>query len=298
MRVLRYAFDEAVRSLWRERQSGALSTAAIAVALFVLGGFLLLTANLQRLSAQWSSAAEMSIYLRDDVSAEDRRAIETLLAPGGIVASHEYVSKADALARFKQTFGDLAGAVDRVGDNPLPASLEVRLRPGSGDRASEGDGVESLAARVGQMPGVADVRYDRQWLARVLAAISVIRAAGLLLGAVLAIAAALTVANVVRLSLHARRDELAIMQLVGAPRPYIQGPFVMEGVLQGGAGAFVALLVLAVAFFVVRARYLPSLAAAIDLPSIQFLPPGTCLLVLAGGMAVGCLGGLAAAWAR
>ncbi len=87
------------------------------------------------------------------------------------------------------------------------------------------------------MPGVADVRYDRQWLNRLLTVIRLIRGIGLALGTLLAVAAALTVANVVRLALYARRDELDIMQLVGAPPVYVRGPFVMEGVLQGGVGA-------------------------------------------------------------
>jgi len=121
---------------------------------------------------------------------------------------------------------------------------------------------------------------------------------GLVLAAVLTIAAALTVANVVRLALYARRDEIEIMQLVGAPQAYIRGPFVMEGVLQGGAGALVALAALATAFFLLRAQYLIPLATAVNLTSIHFLSAGMCVLVLAGGMAVGCLGGLAAAWQR
>jgi cell division transport system permease protein len=146
------------------------------------------------------------------------------------------------------------------------------------------------------MAGVADVRYDRQWLARVLSAINVIRGVGLVLGSVLAIAAALTVANVVRLALHARREELEIMHLVGAPQAYVRGPFVMEGVLQGGIGALVALLGLGVAFVSLRTNYLLPLASALNLSSIQFLPLGLCVSLVAGGMAVGCLGGLVAAW--
>src|SRR5258708_3642012 len=184
------------------------------------------------------------------MTATDRRAVELLLAPSDAIASHEFVSKADALARFKQTFGDLAGTVDGLGGNPLPASFEVRLRPGPGTSA----GVDTLAARLRQMPGVADVRYDRQWLNRVLSAINVVRGVGLVLGSVLAIAAALTVANVVRLALYARREELEIMNLVGAPQAYVRGPFVMEGVLQGGIGALVALLALGGAVLGLRAR--------------------------------------------
>ena len=113
-------------------------------------------------------------------------------------------------------------------------------------------------------------------------------------GAILFLAAALTVATVVRLALHARRDEIEIMQLVGAPTAYIRGPFVMEGVLQGGIGATVALVLLLITFLALRGRYLTPLAAAINLSSVRFLSPGLCLVLLVGGMLVGCLGGLVA----
>jgi cell division transport system permease protein len=266
----------------------------IALALFVLGGFLDVTANLELLGAEWSNAAELSVYLKDDITPAERHAVEGVVAPGDLVAAHEYISKPDALARFKQTFGDLAAAVDGVGGNPLPASIEVRLRPGTGVNG----GVDTLASRLRQMAGVADVRYDRQWLTRVLSAINVIRGIGLVLGSVLVVAAALTVANVVRLALYARRDELDIMHLVGAPQAYVRGPFVMEGVLQGGIGALIALVALAVAFLALRGRYLIPLAAALNVSSIYFLPAWLCVALVVGGMAVGCLGGLVAAWNR
>jgi cell division transport system permease protein len=294
MRALRYAFDEAIVSLWRGRQSGVLSTLTIAVALCVLGGFLIVTTNLERVGAELSTAAEMSVYLKDDVPAAQRSAIEAALAPGDVIEGREYVSKPDALRRFKQTFSDLASTIDGLDENPLPASYEVRLRATPAARTR----LDGLGTQLRAMPGVADVRYDRQWLARLADGINVVRGIGLVLGVLLTMAAALTVANVVRLALFARRDELEIMQLVGAPRMFIRGPFVMEGVLQGGIGALVALLVLAAAFFSVKARYLAPLAAAIDVSGVTFLSPALAVALVAGGMAVGCLGGLVAASGR
>ncbi len=288
MRALRYAFDEAVLSLWRGRRSGVLSTATIAVALFVLGVFLIATSNLERLGREWGNSAELSVFLADTVTSEQRASIERTLATGNIVESHQYLSKADALARFKKTFGDLSGTIDSLGENPLPASFEVRLRPGA-----EGS-VDLLLAEIRQSPGVADVRYDREWLQRLAGAVRVVRGVGVALAVLLTIAAALTVANVVRLGLYARRDELDIMQLVGAPRVYIRGPFVMEGTLQGGLGALIALLALTVVFFSAKARYLIPLAAAINLSGVAFLSVEVSLLLVLGGMAVGCLGGLIA----
>jgi cell division transport system permease protein len=291
MRALRYAFDEAVASMWRGRQSGALSMATIALALFVLGAFLIVTANLERLGSEWSSSADMSVYLTDSLTPANRSAIEDTLT-GDVVAGRVYISKTDALGRFRRTFADLASGLEGLGDNPLPASYEVTLRTGAD--AS----IDALVARVRQLPGVADVRYDRQWLSRLLSAVSLIRGIGLALGILLGAGAALTVANVVRLALFARRDEIDIMQLVGAPQVYIRGPFVMEGTLQGGLGATVALAALGVVFFALRGRYLLPLAAAINLSSVRFLPLDLCLWLVLGGMVVGCLGGLVAAVGR
>jgi len=290
MRALRYAFDEAIASIWRGRQSGLLSTMTIALAIFVLGAFLLVTSNLRRLGTAWSSAAEMSVYLNDEVTPEEKQALESVLTPGQVIAGREFVSKAEALTRFKQTFGDLAAAIDSAGENPLPASYEVRLQASArGPQA-----VEALAQRLRPLSGVADVRYDAQWLDRLLGAVSVIRSVGFVVAFILTIAAALTVANVVRLALHARRDELDIMELVGAPTVYVKGPFVMEGILQGGVGALLALLALLVAFIAVRARYLTPLASSIDVASVRFLPLELCLVLVVGGIAVGCIGGLVA----
>jgi cell division transport system permease protein len=293
MRALSYAFDEALTSLWRGRRSGVLSMATIALALFVLGGFLIVVANLQRLTAEWGSGAEMSVYLADDVTADQRRALEALFVRRrGTVAAAEFVSKADALKRFKSMFGDLAGTVDTVGDNPLPASYEVRLDP----RATSGGAVDSLGDELRSAAGVVDVRYDSQWLERLTSAVTILRVMGFLLAAVLTVAAALTVATVVRLALFARTDELEIMDLVGAPTAYVRGPFMMEGVLQGGMGALVALVALAMVFFGLRSRYLVPLAAALNFSAVQFLSLELALLLVVGGMAVGCVGGLVAAW--
>jgi cell division transport system permease protein len=294
MRALRYSFAEALVSLKRGRQSGLLSTGTIALALFVLGGFLIVTANLERLGAEWSSTAEMSVYLEDAITDEQRRGIESALGASDIVASREYVSKDAAMTRFKETFKDVAESIDTLGANPLPASYEVRLKAGS---AAE-TGIDDLGGKLRGTAGVADVRYDRQWLSRLMSAIAVIRGVGLILAAVLTFAAALTVASVVRLALHARRDEIEIMQLVGAPPAYIRGPFVMEGTIQGGLGALAAVVALAVAFFALRGQFLVPLAAAVNLSSITFLPVELAVLLVVGGMAVGCVGGLVAAWGR
>ena len=106
----------------------------------------------------------------------------------------------------------------------------------------------NLVRQLAAAAGVADVVYDSEWLGRVAGTLRTVRAAGLAMAALMALAAAVTVATVVRLGLHARRDEIEIMELVGAPLAFIRGPFVAEGFLQGGIGALVALLLLWMGF--------------------------------------------------
>jgi cell division transport system permease protein len=290
MRMLRFAFDEACASLWRARRSSVLSTATIAIALFVLGAFLVVTANLERLADQWSGAAELSVYLADGIADADRAAIDSDLRANPAVAGVEFVSKSAALARFTATFPDLAPTVGVMGANPLPASLDVTLRSAPSASAA----VDTLVTRLRSTAGVTDVRYDKAWLDRLLRGVNLLRLIGLALGGALILAAALTVANVVWLALNARRDELDIMQLVGAPQAYVRGPFIMEGALHGSIGALAALIVLAVVFYAARGRFLVPLADALNVSAVVFLSPSLMLTLLAGGLVIGCLAGLVA----
>jgi cell division transport system permease protein len=291
MRALEYSFREGIASIWRARGSSLFAVIAIALALVVLGGLLLVTSNAERLVAAWSSAAEFSVYLRDDATSEQRGAIESIIDDSGVAAGREYVSKAEAVARFRRDFAELASLADSFANNPFPASVEVRVTPDSQENGT----AETLVARLATQPGVADVRYDRDWLERVTAGLNAVQGIGSALGLVMIVAAALTVATVVRLALYERRDEIEIMQLVGSPYAFIRGPFVVEGLLQGGLGAVVAILALWLGFKAILAWWGGPLATVIDTGSLQFLPWQLCAWLVAGGMAVGCVGGFAAA---
>jgi cell division transport system permease protein len=288
MRALQYFFKEALASLWRARGAALLAVATIALGLFVLGFFLLLNANVQQLVERWSESAELSVFLEAGATSEELKAIDELVAQSGLTIKREYVSKEQALARFRNDFPDLAPAAASLGSNPLPASFELRLRP---DAREVSGVVDGLVATLSMMDGVEDVRYDRQWLARLNAVVRGARVVGGVLVAMLALAAAMTVANVVRLGAAARRDEIEIMQLVGAPLAYVRGPFVAEGILQGGAGAILAIGALAGAYLFLRSRFGEVMAAALGTSGLTFLSLPLLVVLLMGGMALGYLGG-------
>ncbi|MDE3155021.1 MAG: ABC transporter permease [Acidobacteriota bacterium] len=292
MGALAYSLEQALLSLWRGRGASLLSIATITLALFVLGAFLLVTLNVQRLVGAWRGSAELSIYLQDEATPAERTAVEHLLDASPFVAAHDYVSKSQAEKRFAALFPDLAGLSGEPAGNPFPASIEVRLRSGPGTEGA----VDALAGRLRAAAGVSDVRYDRRWIDRLVTLAGIVGAVGLLLVTVLSVAGALSVAIVVRLALFARRDEVEIMRLVGAPLSYIRGPFVTEGLLHGGVGALIAIGLLLAGLVAVRAEYGLAVQAALGLAPIWLLPLRLCGLVVVGGMVVGGIGGLVAAW--
>ena len=290
MRAIDYALREAWGSLWRSGRSTLLAVLAITLAAVVLGAILLVSWNVDQLLTQWTTATEFSVFLRDDATSEQRGAIEAAIDQSGVTEGREYVSKADALTRFRSQFADLASLTSDLDDNPFPASLEVRVRPD----AEQSGRADALVTRVAALPGVADVRYDREWLSRVSSGLNAIRGAGFALALLMALAAAVTVAAVVRLGLHARHDEIEIMKLVGSPVAFIRGPFIAEGFLQGGLGAVLAIALLWSGFALARAWWGADLTTMLDGAALHFLPGRMVGLLLAGAMVVGAAGGFAA----
>ena len=283
MTVARYSLDEGWTNVRRAGKSALISIGTIAIAFVTLGGFLVISVNVQRALDRWLEAAELSVYLQDDASDDTRAALESYLKSQPAVLAVEFISKTHALERFRTDFPELADVAESLSGNPFPSSLEVRLQTGQSATAMADD----LARRIAEREGVADVRYDRRWLTRLLAIVTGARVAGGIAAAVLMVGAAFTVASVVRLSLHARRDEVEIMQLVGAPFSYIRGPSIVEGLLLGGIGAAVALAATAVLFTMVGRWLGPDLAGLTGGAPLRFLGVREGAILLLGGLAVG-----------
>jgi cell division transport system permease protein len=285
IRAISYFLSEALTSLWRSRLVNAVSIGTIAVSLFVLGAFLTVASALSALVTHWTETVQVIVYLEDQTPARVRESLENRLREDPAVASIERVSREEALARFKSMFRDLSSLPEDLGENPFPASLEVSLRP---ERQSPAE-VERLARAFTGVPGVKEIQYDLLWIERLSTGIRLVRVVGAFLGGILVLAAVFTISNVIRLTIYAREDELDIMRLVGATRSYVKGPFVTEGVIQGGLGGLVASFLLWSAL----AWLSRDLATSDLLPRATLaLSPQILALLVVGGMAVGLAGSL------
>jgi cell division transport system permease protein len=286
---LRYFVTDALDE-WRHSPGpNLLATATLAAVLFVAGVNLLLLANLSERVGRWKTDLRVSVYLRDDAAAGDVDALYAKVAAVRGVARVLRVDKDEALRRFQASFKDLADVPSELGKNPLPASLEVALDSGPQAR----DTARDVGAACAGSSAVEEVRYDQEFLDRVDALLDVARWGGASLGLIVFAAVAFVVAGVLRLTVYARRDEIEIMHLVGAPPMLVRGPFLVAGLVQGLAGGMLALFLVEAARRAARAYGgggRPS--DLLDLAAGSPLPFGPACLIVGIGVALG----FASAW--
>jgi cell division transport system permease protein len=285
LRALGYFFHEALTSLWRSRLVNAVSVGTIAVSLFVLGAFLTVAGNLGDVVDRWTEKIQVIVYLEDGIEDRVRASLDNRLREDPAVASLDWVSREEALERFRALFRDLSSLPEDLGENPFPASVEVNLRPSHQSPAE----VERLAGDFADVPGVQEIQYDLLWIERLATGVRLLRGVGAFLGGILVLAGIFTISNVIRLTVYAREDELDIMRLVGATQAYVKGPFVIEGMVQGGLGGLVAAGLLWLTL-----RWL-----ARDVSSSEMLgraafalPSAIAASLVMGGMVVGIVGSL------
>jgi cell division transport system permease protein len=234
---VRLAVREALLSFRRAPALSLLSITTIAFALFVVSLFALVALNLQAALAEVEERVEIVLYLRRGTPLEVVTvAIDDILAFPE-VADVAYVSEEQALARARAELHEFQDVFAELETNPLPASLEIRLQPGF----RTGRHVDAVAERVRGFRFADDVRFGRDWVAKLDRLKSIAGAMGLLIGAAFAAASIIIIGTTIRMTVLQRSREIALMRLVGATSGFIRFPFLLEGVLKGALGGLLAL---------------------------------------------------------
>ncbi|MBK6407085.1 MAG: hypothetical protein IPF66_19925 [Holophagales bacterium] len=279
--------DEALSGLWRARRVTVVSILQISFSLFLVGLFLLAAENLGGVVDTLREETAVTLFLRPGADEASRAALESRAMESKLVAAVRRVSPEEARSRFARSFGSLAGAAGTLSGNPFPASVELDLLPGAISSAALRPFLANLAAH----PAVEEVQFDVDWIRRLRGVVRLVAAAGLATGVLLALGAAFTIANVVRLTILLHRDEIDILRLVGAPEVLIRGPFLLGGVLQGVLGGLVALGLLAVAFRGLLFFVASTENVLLGVFVVRFLSPATCGVLVLGGVLAGLFGG-------
>jgi len=272
---------EALSGVRRAPALTVLSVMAIGLSVFSIGLFALTAHNIDLALSEVEGRVEVVAYLRDDASEELIEIARHEIESYPEVESARYISKVEALFEASRELTEFSDIYSDLEVNPLPASLEISLRP---DFRTPAD-VEAVADRVSSYHFVEEARYGREWVDRVYSLRRVAGGGAAILGLSFAIGAALLIGIAVRMSVLARTREIKIMQTVGATDSYIRRPFLIEGLFTGLAGG---LLALALTFGTHQAveRTLVSLAWLPDLWTLAGLAFAGILGMLAAGRAV------------
>jgi cell division transport system permease protein len=228
-----YFVRQALIDLHRNLFVTGVTVGTVAVVFLVLGVFAVIGYNLYSLAEKLSAELQMSIYLRDDVSLEQRSTLERLLADSPGVESLRFKSRAEALEEFRSQLGPDMIILDSLSDNPVPASLEVTFATGGHNAAI----MHTLAQKLSSMPGVEEVQYSQGWVDRFFRFLEASRTVGLILIALIVLSTLMIVSNTIRLAVYDRQEEIQILKLVGATDRFIKAPFCIEGVVVCTIGA-------------------------------------------------------------
>src|SRR5688572_21014926 len=281
-----YFFREALRRIWTSKRSSFVAISMIAISLLIVGIFMLVAENLEHTVEQWQGRSRVNVYFATDATPAQIAALRQHLVSRRELARHQFVPPDEALRRFQRYFASVSDLVTQLDENPFPPSFEIEVRPEF--IQSQAFNVEMAAIRA--LPGVEHVQFDWDWLARMRRLVHLINLAGLIAGGILAIAAAFTIANVIRLTMMLYREEIDIMRLVGATERLIRGPFLVEGILQGTIGGALAVGLLYASFLAVRNTLDPSQSLLFGFLVGTFLPWQKLALLVAGGTLAGWFG--------
>jgi len=236
---MRFSFflSEALGSMRRNWVMAMAAVITVFISTAILGAVLVTRDNLNQGATSLKNRVMIEVFVKDEATPEQTQSLERKIQGMADIKSYKYISKDEALRRFRERFGERI--VANLPINPLPASYEIQVK--------DADRVDTVAQQffkdstVDNDPGTHNgVKYAKETVRKMLGTISLIEKGMWVTTGIFAAAAVLLISTTVRLSIFARRREVEIMRLVGATNWFIRWPFVLEGFITGLVGAMLA----------------------------------------------------------
>jgi cell division transport system permease protein len=282
-----HCLRQALENIRRSSITSLLTVVTISVAIFLLGLFLLCVQNAGNAVSKGTAEMTVMVFVKDGVSQAEIDSLSRQMHDFSGGQTVTYIDKGQALQYFRASLGDDARILEGLdGENPLPASLQVRL-----STAEEAESVYGkISRRLAESSKVESVRYSRSGAQQIRKMINLTRVLGGIGMFFLFIIAGFIIANTIKLALYNHRIEVEIMQLVGARRPSIYVPYMIEGFLQGITGAAVGLTGVFLIFLLLRSFIGEAEFLKVIIPTFTFIPLPYIGAILAAGALVGFVG--------
>jgi len=281
-----YFFRQAWQNLNQSRWINAITLGTITISFLIFGLFLVIFLNAKGLMEEWGSRIRVTAYLADSLSGEQVSELRGRISQFKEVQEVGYRSKDEALKTLEENLKGRQGLLKGLPRNPLPASLEIQLKP----EYRNASGVQGLVAQLKGVPGVEELQFGSEWVERFSAFMILLQVLGLGLSGLLLVATIFVISNTIRLNIFARQQEIEIMRYVGATGLFIRTPFYIEGMLQGFLGACLALAVLFLFFQLFFTKVYGPLKDMLGNFPLHFLTWEQAALMALAGVALGLFG--------
>lgn len=279
---MRLTMREALLTFRRAPLLSTLSVTTIAFSLFVVGLFGLVAVNLHRALREVAERVEIVAYLLPGTPVETVTLGVQDIAAFPEVQSVSYVTENEALARARGELVEFRDVLRELERNPLPASIEVKLKP----TVRDAEHVNDVADRLKGFGFVDDVRFGRDWVEKLDRLRQIAAAVGLVVGIAFAVVAIIIIGTTIRMAVLQRGREIAIMRLVGATDGFIRRPFLVQGAIKGMLGGLVAVALCFVSYGLIN-RYLIQAAFFSRTQALAIVGFGTLIGLLGSATSVG-----------
>jgi len=247
-----YIFLEAFKGFGKNKSMSFITMGIIAVSIFIFGLFITGTANLMKVIKIAEDKIEMIAYINDDVSDKDIQILEKQISTIVGVQSIEFISKEKALEAFKKDLGNDSDLLNVFQINPLPASIKININMAYKTPKY----LDEIANKISLFEGINDIEYGADWVKELDKWIKILFLIDVIIGIIIALASIFIVFNTIRLTVYARKEQIDIMDLVGATENYIEIPYIIEGIIHGIIGSSIALIILYFIFSFIRTKFI------------------------------------------
>jgi cell division transport system permease protein len=283
---LKYSIKEAFKSIKRNRTLSIASIATVTATLFILGVITLGVANVDKAVTQLGSMVEATIYLKDDISDNNKNAIENKIKSVEGINTITFQSKEEALKAVKEQLNDQSGELSSGFEdrNPFPASFTVNVK--------EPLVVDKVVSSIKDMDGIDEIKDARELITKISKITDSVKIAAAVAFVVFIMISLFLIGNTIKITVFTRKKEIGIMKYVGATDWFIRWPFIIEGIILGIVGAFISVLILSSIYAMMVSSFSTDTLYGFSLVGISYIWKVVIWEFLGCGVFIGAIGSI------
>lgn len=284
--MMPYSVRLALQSLWHEKWINILSVLSITMGLFLISNVTMALYNIDIFTKRLPERFSVIAYLKDSLSEQDLQNIAASIRNNKNVEKLRYISKADALKELKASLKDADYILEGLGENPLPSSLEIKLKK----EAVTPESVKLFISEIKDVKGIDDIQYGEKFLMSLNSLKVGMQTAGIILTTIMVSGIIFICYSTVKILFYRRKEEIETLKLLGATSGFIRTPFLIEGGTIGMVGGIISMVMIAAVYY----SLIFNLAMTAPLIGSIVLPPEIVLSLPVAGIFLGITGALIA----